>query len=109
MDARSGPMGAKRLGEVGNSCSEPIQEFLDGHRRSCECRGLALNHFESGVGIEAVEVEQESIGMHRLDRERLAGIAREVLEVERDYGLGVGGNGGGKYMAVLGVVGHRRL
>jgi hypothetical protein len=59
-------MGAKRLGEVGNSCSEPIQEFLDSYRRSCEYRGLAL--------------------------------AREVLEVEGDYDLGVHSNGGGKYI-----------
>src|ERR1039458_4143496 len=102
-------MGSQRLGEVGNGRREPVEELVDGHGRPGECRGLALDCVGGRAGVEAVEVEQEGVGMQRLDCERLAGVAREVLEVERDYDLGVGGYGGGEYVAVLGVVGHRRL
>jgi hypothetical protein len=96
------------LSQVGNGRGEAVEEFVDGHGRSGERRGLAFDSVVGCLRVEVVAVEQEGVRMQRLDRERLTGVAREVLEVERDYDLSVGGYGSGKYMAVLGRSGTVR-
>jgi hypothetical protein len=71
--------------------------------------GLLLEGGSDGLGVEVVEVEQELVGVDRLDAERLAGGGREAVEVAGDDELGVGGDRGGEDVPILGIVGHRRL
>jgi hypothetical protein len=49
-----------------------------------EVRGLLLEGGANRVRREVVEVEQELVGVDRLDSDRFAGVGWEVAEVEGD-------------------------
>lgn len=101
--------GLDRIDEPGNSCrGEGTQELLEWPGRA-EVGGLLLERCSDRLRVEVVEVEQEVVGVDRFDAERLACLGREVVDVEGDDQLGVGGDCGGEDVPVLLVVGHRRL
>jgi hypothetical protein len=103
------PLRADGVGEAGDACGgECAQEFVE-WPGWVEVGGLLLERGSDGLRAEVVEVEQEVVGVRRFDAEWLAGVGREVVEVEGDDQLGVGGDGGGEDVPVFGMVGHRRL
>jgi len=96
---------AQRLGEVGHGHHQPVEQLVERHRRPAQDRRLALDGLEDLVGVEAVQIEQEDVGVQGVDGERLARLDREVLEVDRDHGLRAAGHRRREDVAVLPVVG----
>jgi len=80
-----------------------VQDVIDGTRLSLPGVGDALNGAVPGLAIEVDLVEDEVVGMFRLDVPLAECLGREVLDVRSDDHLGAGGDGSGEDMPVVGV------
>lgn len=100
---------ANQRRKLGGVPADVVEHLVEGQGRVGSGRRLIYQRAKCGSSIYVVEMDEEAIRTDGLDAERIASRRRKVAKVLGDHDLPTGADGSRQNMAILRVVGHRRL